>query len=185
MKNHYLLSFPGWHVVISAWLLLMQFNLILLKTSYCFYICLIIQQLIGISHNCCYEKDNKKYSSPYIPWFELGMSHISWNLENVSRLLPSLYGGEAGNLGASMISLCTKLLVARQNWWHGNREVGTCSFPSAPKEWNQTLKLSKPAVLLRYMKHLKLWNLSHGFLWIEVKIILSRQKMKNFQDTSR
>lgn len=67
-----------------------------------------------------------------------------------------LYGGEAGNLGASMISLCTKLLVARQNWWHGNREVGTCALPSAPKERNQTLKLSKPAVLLRYMKHLKL-----------------------------
>lgn len=69
LKNHYLLSFPGWHVVISAWLFLMQFNLILLKTSYFSYICLIIQQLIGISHNCWYEKDNKKYSSPYIPWF--------------------------------------------------------------------------------------------------------------------
>lgn len=62
-----------WHVVISAWLLLMQCNLILLGTSYSSYICLIIQQLIGISHNCWYKKDKKKYSSPYIPRI-----HPSW-----------------------------------------------------------------------------------------------------------
>ena len=109
-------------VVISAWLLLMQFNLILLETSYS-YICLIIQQLIGIFHNCWYEKDKKKYSSPYIPWFiRAGHESRILNLENVyvSRLFPSLYGREAGDSGTSRISLYTKLLmvVPRWNWLH-------------------------------------------------------------------
>lgn len=119
--------FSRWHVVISAWLLLMQFNLILLETSYSSYICFIIQQLIGTFHNCWYEKDKKKHSSPYIPYSsELDRVHISWiwKIRRVPKFPLSLW--ERGwNSGTRMINLCIKLLmvVPRQKWLQGTRNV--------------------------------------------------------------
>lgn len=142
--------FQEWHAVISAWLLLMQCNLILLGTSYSSYICLIIQQLIGIFQNCWYKKDKKKYSSPYIPQFIWAGydSHIL-NLENmrVSRFFPCLYGRGAGDSGIRMMSVCTKLLgvVPRQTACKGQGrwELGTeQTFNPTSKERrgsNQTL----------------------------------------------
>lgn len=86
--------FSRWHVVISAWLLLMQFNLILLETSYSSYICFIIQQLIGTFHNCWYEKDKKKHSSLYtlihLSW--TGFTYLEFGKYAGLQISPCLYG---------------------------------------------------------------------------------------------
>lgn len=119
--------FSRWHVVISAWLLLMQFNLILLETSYSSYICFIIQQLIGTFHNCWYEKDKKKQAHLIYPnSSELDRIYISW----ISKVCRSpdfpIFMGEGMNLSTRMTNVCIKLLmvVPRQIWLQGIGNVG-------------------------------------------------------------
>lgn len=69
--------------------------------------------------------------------FELGASHILeiWKVPDFSSLR-----GRGWKLGHQYDEPVHKATVARQNWWHGNREVRACALLSAPKERKQTPK---------------------------------------------
>lgn len=115
-----------------------RYNLILLRISYSPCICLIVQQITGIFHNCWYKKDRKKYSSPYILWFIwAGHDSCILNLENVcvSRFFPCLYGRGAGDSSIRMRSLYWG--SAQTDWLQGQGgwEVGTAhTLPPTSKE---------------------------------------------------